>query len=450
MNESCTAWHAVEACISRLRDAGFTRLHDGEEWHLKKMGKYFFTRNGTCIFAFTIGGAYVPGDGFIVLGAHSDSPCFKVKPTACMVKDGSLMVNTMPYGGGLWHSWFDRDLGIAGRCIIKEKDGGISARLVRIDDPVARIPNLAIHLTSGEERTSFSPNLQEHCKAILSMDPEIVSLEPTDDEKEVSSRLHPVLLRMMADQLGVDVGSIEDMELQLIDTQPSAIGGAGGELLFSGRLDNLCSCYQSLRAIIDSSTDPSVQATQKGVHMTMFFDHEEVGSQSPCGAGSGLFLDTIKLCISKLADESTETVMKTLKRSFVVSIDMAHAKHPNYQSKHDSTMAPRINQGLVVKTNANMRYATNSVSATMFRQLAKMVGCPVQEFSVRSDTGCGSTIGPIISTLSGILTIDVGTPQFSMHSIREMMGSEDAYIGYIHLKSVLMNYAALQAKSSWD
>eukprot|EP00605_Chrysophyceae_sp_TOSAG23-4_P002791 GSChrysophyteH1.ASY1.ANO1.3075.1 assembled CDS len=316
------------------------------------------------------------------------------------------MVNTMPYGGGLWHSWFDRDLGIAGRCIIKEKDGGISARLVRIDDPVARIPNLAIHLTSGEERTSFSPNLQEHCKAILSMDPEIVSLEPTDDEKEVSSRLHPVLLRMMADQLGVDVGSIEDMELQLIDTQPSAIGGAGGELLFS------------------------VQATQKGVHMTMFFDHEEVGSQSPCGAGSGLFLDTIK--------------------SFVVSIDMAHAKHPNYQSKHDSTMAPRINQGLVVKTNANMRYATNSVSATMFRQLAKMVGCPVQEFSVRSDTGCGSTIGPIISTLSGILTIDVGTPQFSMHSIREMMGSEDAYIGYIHLKSVLMNYAALQAKSSWD
>ena len=161
-------------------------------------------------------------------------------------------------------------------------------------------------------------------------------------------------------------------------------------------------------------------------------------------------MDTIKLCVAKLADESTCTLMKTLKKSFVVSIDMAHALHPNYQSKHDTTMAPRINRGLVIKTNANQRYATNSVSATMFRRLAKMVGCPVQEFSVRSDQGCGSTIGPIIATLSGILTIDVGTPQFSMHSIREMMGSDDAYIGYVHLKSCFDNFAKLQAASSWD
>eukprot|EP00606_Chrysophyceae_sp_TOSAG23-5_P000990 GSChrysophyteH2.ASY1.ANO1.258.1 assembled CDS len=244
------------------------------------------------------------------------------------------------------------------------------------------------------------------------MDPEIVALQPTDAEKEVSARLHPVLLRMMADQLDVTADAIEDMELQLIDTQASAIGGAG---------------------------DPAALLAQKGINMVMFFDHEEVGSNSACGAGAGIFMDTIKLCVAKLADESTCTLMKTLKKSFVVSIDMAHALHPNYQSKHDTTMAPRINRGLVIKTNANQRYATNSVSATMFRRLAKMVGCPVQEFSVRSDQGCGSTIGPIIATLSGILTIDVGTPQFSMHSIREMMGSEDAYIGYVHLKSDIDN-----------
>ncbi len=414
------------------------------------MGKYFFTRNGTCIFAFTVGGSYTAGDGVTVVGAHSDSPCFKVKPVTCLVKDGSLMVNTMPYGGGLWHTWFDRDLGIAGRCVIKDKNGGVTTKLVRIDEPIARIPNLAIHLTSGDERSSFAPNLQEHCKAIISMDPEIVGLEPTEAEKEVSSRLHPVLLRMMADQLDIGVDMIEDMELQLIDTQASAIGGAGGELLFSGRLDNLCSCYQSLRAIIDCNSDPATQKLQRGIHMAMFFDHEEVGSQSSCGAGSGLFMDTIKLCIAKLADEKTSTLMQTLKKSYVVSIDMAHAKHPNYQSKHDNTMAPRINQGLVIKTNANMRYATNSVSATIFRRLAQMVNCPVQEFSVPSNSGCGSTIGPIISTLSGIMTIDVGTPQFSMHSIREMMGSEDAYNGYIHLKSVFANFATLQSKSTLD
>ena len=448
MNEACTAWHAVEACVTRLIDAGFERLFDGEDWTLKPMGKYFFTRNGTCLFAFTVGGAYVAGNGFTLVGAHTDSPCFKIKPVTCFKKDGSLMLNTMNYGGGLWHTWFDRDLGVAGRCVIKDKDGGLSTKLCRIDDPVARIPNLAIHLT--EDRTKFAPNLQDHCKAILSMDADIASLEPTSEEEEVADRLHPVLLRMMADQLDVAVDTIEDMELQLIDVQPSAIGGAGGELLFSGRLDNLCSCYQSLRAIIDQSNDNAALAKQQGVHMIMLFDHEEVGSNSTCGAGSPLLMQTIQNVIAVLADESTATVMKTLKKSFMVSIDMAHAKHPNYQSVHDDTMAPRINGGLVIKTNANQRYATNSISATMFRRFAKIANCPVQEFSVRSDTGCGSTIGPIVATLSGILTIDVGTPQFSMHSIREMMGSEDVWIGYMHLKSTFANFTDVAAKSSYD
>lgn len=451
LNEACTAWHAIEACVTRLLAAGFTRLVDGEDWAVQKAGKYFFTRNGTAIIAFTVGGAYSAGEGFTVLGAHSDSPCFKVKPMQCFVKDGSLMVNTMPYGGGLWHTWFDRDLGLAGRVVLKDKDGGLTTKLVRLDEPVARIPNLAIHLSSAEERASFAPNLQEHCKAILSMDPEIVHLEPVESEQEVSDRIHPVLLRTFAQQLNVPVEHIEDMELQLIDVQPAAVGGVTGEFIYSGRLDNLCSCYQSLMAIIDVSSDEIALSKQKGVHMAMFFDHEEVGSQSSCGAGSGLFMDTIKTVVAKLtSDESTSVMTRTLKKSFVVSIDMAHAKHPNYQSKHDNTMAPRINKGMVIKTNANMRYATNSVGATMFRRLGKMAGVSVQEFSVPSNSGCGSTIGPIISTLSGILTIDIGTPQFSMHSIREMMGSEDAYVGYAHLKSTLENFATLQAKSSYD
>ena len=448
MNEACTAWHAVEACVVRLVDAGFERLFDGETWNLKPMGKYFFTRNGTCVFAFTVGGAYTAGNGFTIVGAHTDSPCFKIKPVACFKKDGSLMINTQPYGGGLWHTWFDRDLGIAGRCVIREKNGGFSTKLVRIDDPIARIPNLAIHLT--EDRNSFAPNLQEHCKAILSMDPEIASLQPTSDEAEVSGRLHPVLLRMMAEQLEVTVDRIEDMELQLIDVQPSAIGGAGGEMLFSGRLDNLCSVYQSLRAIIDQSRDSIARSKQTDVQMIMLFDHEEVGSNSTCGASSPLLMQTMQMVLAKLADESTPTLMATLKKSFVVSIDMAHAKHPNYQGKHDDTMAPRINGGLVIKHNANQRYATNGISATIFRRLAKIANCPVQEFTVRSDSACGSTIGPIISTLTGILTVDVGTPQFSMHSIREMMGSEDAWVGYVHLKSCFANFAALQSKASYD
>jgi aspartyl aminopeptidase len=447
LNESCTAFHAVQACKERLLAAGFHQLSESKDWSLSVGGKYFFTRNGATVIAFTVGSKYEPTNGFTVLGAHTDSPCFKVKPVVCTKKGDSLMINTMNYGGGLWHTWFDRDLGIAGRVVIKGPNGELTTKLLRIDDPIARIPTLAIHLSSAEERKAFAPNLHEHCQAILSMDPEIVDMKPSKAEEEVASRLHPVLLRLAADQLKIEPEAIEDMELQLIDTQPSAIGGAGGELLFSGRLDNLCSTYQSLRAIIDTSEDMSDQTS---ISMAMMFDHEEVGSSSCTGAGSSLFMDTIKCINAKLADTSSQTLMKTLKKSFVVSIDMAHARHPNYQGKHDPSMYPKINGGLVIKTNANQRYATHAVSATIFRRLAKMVDCPMQEFTVRNDAGCGSTIGPVIATLSGIMTIDVGTPQFSMHSIREMMGTEDAYNGYKHLSSVLVNYPAIQAKTTFD
>jgi aspartyl aminopeptidase len=330
---------------------------------------------------------------------------------------------------------------------LKRKDGGIYTKLVRINEPIARIPTLAIHLTNAEERKAFGPNTHEHCQAILSMDPDIVKLKPRAEEEAVAGRLHPVLLRLVAAQLEVPAGDIEDLELQLIDTQKATIGGAGGDMLFSGRLDNLCSSYQCTRAIIDASMNIN---SSESISMMVLFDHEEVGSNSCTGAGSPIFMDTIKMIVSKLADTSTETLLKTLKKSLVVSIDMAHAKHPNYTAKHDHSMAPKINGGLVIKTNANQRYATHAVSATMFRRLAKMVNCPVQEFTVRNDSGCGSTIGPIIASLSGIMTIDVGTPQFSMHSIREMMGSEDAYNGYVHLKSTLMNFHAMQAKADFD
>lgn len=448
LNESVTAFHAVEAMKLRLVAAGFSQLDEGAEWKLAPMGKYFFTRNGATLIAFTVGGSYRPGEGIVALGAHTDSPCFKIKPVTCVVKDGSLMVNTMPYGGGLWHTWFDRDLGVAGRVVVRGPNGELTTKLARLDDPVARIPNLAIHLTNAEERKAFAPNLHEHCQAILSMDPEIVNVKPKSSEEKVASRLHPALLRMMAENVGVDAGSIEDMELQLIDTQLSAIGGAGGELIFSGRLDNLCSAYQTIRAIIDSSSDAGALAKQTSISMVMNFDHEEVGSSSATGAGSNMFMDTISRIVGKLADNSTETIMRTLRKSFVVSIDMAHAKHPNYPSKHDNSMAPRINGGLVIKTNANQRYATHAVSATIFRRLADIARIPVQEFTVRSDSGCGSTIGPIIATLSGAMVIDVGTPQFSMHSIREMMGTEDAFNGYVHLKYCLTHFADIFAKTS--
>jgi aspartyl aminopeptidase len=307
----------------------------------------------------------------------------------------------------------------------------MASKLVKIDHPVARIPNLAIHMQTPEERKSFAINLHEHCKAILTMDPADVA------EPGPANGFHPCLMHLVNENLQLPEGeNVLDMELQLIDTQPSAIGGAKDEFIFSGRLDNLCSSFQSVRAMIDASSESAANPSSdlhKNIQVVMLFDHEEVGSNSCSGAGSSMLMNTLQLVNDQFTDASHSSLMRALSRSFCISIDMAHALHPNYASKHDQSMAPKINCGLVIKHNANQRYATNSVSAALFRRIGKLAGVPMQEFAVRSDAGCGATIGSIIATLSGVLTVDVGTPQFSMHSIREMMGSRDAHTGYAHL-----------------
>eukprot|EP01039_Chlorochromonas_danica_P007066 gene7066-7816_t len=449
LNESITPFHAVQATKKRLIAAGYEQISELDDWKLNPGGKYFFARNDTCIIAFSVGEHVNQEEvGYTVLGAHTDSPCLRVKPVTCIAKPGgALMVNTVPYGGGLWHTWFDRDLGLAGRVILRGQKQELVPRLFHIDKPVARIPNLAIHLTTSTERESFAPNLQDHAKAILSIDPSFVDATPTEEELPVYKRIHPAFLRLVAESINVDSGLIEDIEAQLIDLQPATLGGARGEFIFGGRLDNLCSSYQCLQALIQSSTYPQAK-TVGNIKVVMLFDHEEIGSASTTGAGSSLFMDTIQRIHSQLfpqSQASSQSLMRALRRSFIVSADMAHALHPNYSAKHDSSMAPLLNKGLVIKHNVNQRYATNSLSASAFRRLGTLTVEPIatQEFSVRSDSGCGSTIGPILATLTGILTVDVGTPQLSMHSIREMMGSSDVKTGILHLAAVLDHHPAV-------
>lgn len=301
LNESSTAFHAVHASCKRLDAAGFSRLSELEPWKLLPSGKYYFTRNSTTVVAFTVGGSYQPANGFTILGAHTDSPCLKVKPVTCLKKSDSLMINTQPYGGGLWHTWFDRDLGIAGRLLVKGPKGEIQSKLVAINEPIARIPNLAIHLTSGKEREAFEPNLQEHAKALLTMNPAIINLEAADvGNSEHVSRLHPALLQILSNHADVAANLIEDAELQLIDVQPSTFGGIDGEYIFSGRLDNLCSSYQCLRALIDGSCDDI--SSQKNINVVFLFDHEEIGSSSYVGGASSLFMDTLNRINEVLTD----------------------------------------------------------------------------------------------------------------------------------------------------
>lgn len=466
LNASPTAFHAVAEAKRRLEEAGFEQVSEREDWILEAGKKYYFTRNHSTIVAFAVGDKFVPGNGFHVVGAHTDSPCLKLKPVSKVAKGGYLEVGVQTYGGGLWHTWFDRDLTVAGRLIVKEmKDGSVSYshKLVRIEEPIMRIPTLAIHLDRGVS-DGFKVNTQSHLVPVLatSVKVELQRLEETNtadtkvheggkelnEKKNIDKQKHhTVLLQMIADKAGCKLDDICDFELQVCDTQPSIIGGAMKEFIFSGRLDNLCMSFCSLKALIDStSLSESSLDGESNVRMVALFDHEEVGSNSAQGAGSPAMLDGLSRITKSFNSSDPKLLEKAIQRSFLVSADMAHALHPNYMDKHEDNHQPKLHSGLVIKHNANQRYATNAVTAFIFREIAERHNLPVQDFVIRNDMQCGSTIGPILASGLGIRTVDVGAPQLSMHSIREMCAVDDVRHSYEHFKAFFNEFTELDGK----
>jgi aspartyl aminopeptidase len=317
------------------------------------------------------------------------------------------------------YTWFDRDLTVAGRVIVATKgEKNFEHRLVHINRPILRIPSLAIHL-QREVKDSFKFNNETHLVPILSTE-----IQSQLGKEESNLNHHSVLLELLAEQLNCKASAIKDFELSVVDTQPGAIGGAQQEFIFSPRLDNLLSTFTALDAFVES-VDSAKNDTD--VRLVCFFDHEEIGSQSMHGAGSALMKDTI-LRINQLftTEETPKDAYATcISKSFIISSDMAHAVHPNYAEKHESNHKPQMHKGPVIKVNANQRYATNAVTSFLIKQVANKAGVPLQEYVVRNDSGCGSTIGPILSSNCGIRTIDLGNPQLSMHSIRETCGTVD-------------------------
>ncbi|GAB2289403.1 hypothetical protein Dimus_023713 [Dionaea muscipula] len=469
LNASPTAFHAVAEAKNRLKSAGFEQISEREDWMLQVGKKYFFTRNHSTIVAFAIGKKYVAGNGIYIVGAHTDSPCLKLKPASKVSKGGYLEVGVQTYGGGLWHTWFDRDLTVAGRMILKEvKDGSTSYshRLVRIEEPIMRVPTLAIHLDRGVN-DGFKPNTQTHLNPVLATSvkaeldkviAEIGQLEtgPGTKAKNLNERAnsenqkhHTLLLKHLATYAGCQSDDICDFELQACDTQPSIIAGAMKEFIFSGRLDNLCMSFCSLKALIDATSSESSLEDETGVRMVALFDHEEVGSNSAQGAGSPVMLDALSR-ITNSFSTNEKIIEKTIQRSFLVSADMAHALHPNYMDKHEENHQPKMHGGLVIKHNANQRYATNAVTSFIFKEIALKHNLPVQDFVVRNDMPCGSTIGPILASGVGIRTVDVGAPQLSMHSIREMCAVDDVRYSYEHFKAFFQEFSHLDHKIAVD
>ncbi|KAJ8601493.1 hypothetical protein CTAYLR_006712 [Chrysophaeum taylorii] len=419
LNAAQTPYHAVAECVVRLRAAGFTEVNEKEaRWGLQAGGKYFYTRNGSALVAFAVGDKYdTSRSGAVIVGAHTDSPCPRLKPRSSLEKAGHVMLGVAGYGGGLWHTWFDRDLTVGGRAVVRNDKDVLESRLVCIPRPICRIPNLAIHMCSSEERTSFKPNLQNHFPPMLA-----TTIDDSLWRADPKSHHHPLLVRLVAEHLDVEPSAVADFELQLCDTQPATRGGATREFVYSGRLDNLACCAAGVMALIEASQDLTAVGN---VMCLALFDHEEVGSQSATGAQGPLLRDTL---LRLAADLDTYDVGAAAlrARSILISADMAHAHHPNYADRHDPEHAPKLGKGLVIKHNANQRYATNCFGANFIRKCAADADLsPCQEFAVKADMACGSTIGPISAANLGIRTVDVGPPQLSMHSIREMMHVDD-------------------------
>lgn len=417
IKNSPTPFHAVEIMAQVLERDGFTQLDEADQWSInsgQQEGRYYVIRNDSSIIAFQLNQP-LADNGMRMVGAHTDSPCLKVKPNPEIINNNYLQLGVEVYGGALLNPWFDRDLSLAGRVSYLDESGAIGNQLINLEKPIATIPSLAIHL-DREANENRSINKQLHLPPILMKMPEI------DAEGSGKADFKDILLKIInADMETGEAVRVLDYELSFYDVQPPAVIGLHDDFISSARLDNLLSCYTGLMAMIN---DDRKQNT-----LLVCTDHEEVGSMSAAGA-QGSFLKSV---LERLS-ESDEDTSRMIANSVLISADNAHGIHPNYADKHDENHGPILNGGPVLKANANQRYASNSQTGALFKHLCELADVPVQPFVVRSDMGCGSTIGPITASEIGVKTVDVGVPTFAMHSIRELAGRWDAYYLYRVLK----------------
>jgi aspartyl aminopeptidase len=369
-----------------------------------------------------------------------DSPNLRVRPVSKKSNVGYLQVGVETYGGGIWHSWFDRDLSLAGRVVVTKQDGSFQSKLIKVDRPLLRIPTLAIHL-DRDVNTSFKFNQETEFVPIVGLIDSQLNAETKNlgnsSASSIQDNHHPALLSVLANELSVAPEEIHDFELHLYDTQPSVLGGINNEFIFSPRLDNMFSSFCAVEAIADHAKRSNFGLLEGNVNCIALFNHEEIGSVSTTGAESSLIPSLLQRLSPTPALHS-----QSVARSFLVSADMGHAVHPNYASKHEENHRPHINGGMIIKTNAKQKYATDAIGTFLFKKLVELKGGKVQEFEVRNDISCGSTVGPMLSKI-GLRTVDVGNAMLSMHSIRETGGSQDVQHAIDAFGSLFEGFAEL-------
>ena len=405
IDASPSPWHAANTAGQQLLAAGFTPLDETQRWQLAPGGRYFVVRGGASLIAFILGQQALPESGLRLVGAHTDSPGLRLKPKAAHRCDGVMRLGVEVYGGPLLATFADRDLSLAGRVSVRCQ-GGFETRLMRFAEPLVRLPNLAIHMNRDVNENGLKFNKQTELPLLFGM-----LREATNDKED--SQFSACLAR----ELQVDAGDILSWEINIYDTQRGSFWGAEGEFIADSQLDNLASCHAALTALLAIS---SPMATC----LCALFDHEEVGSESAAGAGGSFVADVVRRIAANTGlDEEARHC--ALARSFFVSADMAHAYHPNFPAAYEPNHRVMVNAGPVIKSNASQRYTTGTESAARFIACCENAGVPYQQYAHRSDLGCGSTIGPIVASRLGISSVDVGSPMWAMHSVRESAGVLD-------------------------
>lgn len=397
LDHSPSQWHAAATSATRLAAAGFTRLEIDREWD--DVPSKGYVQRGAAVVAWHRGSGVEPVSPIRLVGAHTDSPCLRVKPNADTGAFGWKQLSVEVYGGVLLNSWLDRDLGVAGTLVLR--DG--THRLVAVREPIARVPQLAIHLDRDVNERGISLDKQQHLSPVWGVG------YPLDGE----------FREWIASAAGVAGSEIVTWDLSLFDCTTAAVLGPQGELLASGRLDNQASCWAATAALAASAQPVDHTA------VIALFDHEEVGSESTSGA-AGPLLEHVLERMSLATGATRAQFLAQLAASRCISADNAHSVHPNYPERHEAGHRPLVNQGPAIKLNHNQRYASSAHTAAFAQEVFEAAGVPWQVFVSRNNMPCGTTIGPITATRLGIDTVDVGVPQLSMHSARELCGTKDA------------------------
>jgi aminopeptidase I len=453
LTDNPTVFHCVDAVKNQLKNAGWKELSERDAWKIEPSGKYFVERNGSALMAFSVGGQYKPGNGAAILAGHVDALTAKLKPISQVPnKAGYIQLGVAPYAGAPNNTWWDRDLGIGGRVMVKENNKIVS-KLVKLDWPIARIPTLAPHFGAAAQGP-FNPETQ--MVPIIGLeDAEELTVEPFSKSsligsagaaKTFASTQPPRLVRAIANELGLktsDYGNIINWELELFDVQPATVGGIDKEFIFAGRVDDKLCSWAAIQALVDAqATDTTESSIIKAVGL---FDNEEIGSLLRQGARGNFLPSTIERAVTSLNNDtsSASIIGQTYANSFLVSSDVIHAVNPNFLNAYLENHSPRLNVGIVVSADSNGHMTTDSVSTAIMQRCADKVGAKLQVFQIRNDSRSGGTVGPMLSSATGMRAIDCGIPQLSMHSVRATTGNLDPGLGVMAFLGFLNGFESV-------